>query len=444
MNEYDVVIIGIGTAGETAATILRDEGKRVALVDQGPVGGTCALRGCQPKKVFVVNTHLVAQTRALAGKGVASPATLDWGALQRFKRTFTDPIPESTTQSLRSSGIDVFVARASFVGPDTIALAGSERRIRAPRIIVATGARSRELPVPGGELAATSDDFLELEKLPESMVFIGGGYISMEFAFVAALAGARVTVLQRGPRMLQQFPASLVDPVVTAGERHGISFVTGASVTGISRSGNGYAVATAKQGEFTGAWVMGAIGREPNVEGMGLEAAGVEASAEGIAVNEYLETSAPGVYAVGDCIATKQLSPISDMEARVAAANVMASRSRIVDYELVPSVVFTHPQMASVGLTPEQARAAGRDVIVKAGRGDQWASYRRLGSPAVYYETVVDASTGRLLGASVAGPYAGEQINVFTAAIRGGMTADEFRETPWAYPTYASDLKYMV
>ncbi|HKJ85951.1 MAG TPA: NAD(P)/FAD-dependent oxidoreductase, partial [Spirochaetia bacterium] len=404
MDEYDVVVVGIGTAGETAAGMLQAGGNKVALIDQGPVGGTCALRGCQPKKVFVVNTHLAAESRALVGQGLSQPAVTDWGALQRFKRTFTDPIPASTQASLEASGIDVFVEPAAFVEPGVIELADSSRKLRAAKFLIASGARSRALPVPGAELAATSDDFLELDELPESMVFIGGGYISLEFAFLAALSGSKVTILQRGPRMLPQFPASLVDPVVEAGTKHGIQFVTDADVAGIERDGSGYRVATQGQGEFAAAWVMGAIGRSPNVENLGLEKAGVKASGRGIEVNEYLETSAPGVYAAGDCVATKQLSPISDMEARAAAANIMNERSVAADYNLVPSVVFTHPQMASVGLTPEGAREEGREVTVKSGRGDAWASYRRLGDPVVVYETVADAKTGVLLGAHIVSP----------------------------------------
>lgn len=444
METYDVAIIGIGTAGETAAGILRDAGKTVAMVDAGPVGGTCALRGCQPKKVFVVNTHLAADSRALVGSGMAQGAVTDWGELQRFKRTFTDPIPDGTRRSLEQSGVDVYVEPARFVGPRVVELADSGRRIEATRVLIANGARSRELPVPGAEHAATSDDFLELDELPESMVFVGGGYISMEFAFIAALAGAKVTVLQRGPQVLPQFPASLVVPVVEAGERHGINFVTGASVSGVETTGSGYRVSTKEKGDFDAAWVMAAIGRAPNVEDLGLEEAGVNASRRGIEVNERMETSAAGVYAAGDCVATKQLSPISDLEARVAAANILEPGSASADYDLIPSVVFTHPQMASVGLTPDAARDAGREVTVRSGRTDEWAPSRRLGSPVGYYETVADPQTGRLLGAHLAGPHAGEQINVLTLAIRHGMTADEFRAVPWAYPTAVSDLKYMV
>ena len=444
MKQYDVVVIGIGTAGQTAAQTLSSAGKSVAMVDHGPVGGTCALRGCQPKKYFVVNTQLVAEARALAAHGIAGPVRTDWPALQAFKREFTDPIPDSVTESLRNDGIDVFVERASFTGPGMVRLEQTGTVLRAPRFIVATGARSRPLPISGGELAATSDDFLELKTLPDSIVFIGGGYISLEFAFIAAIAGARVTVLQRGPRMLPLFPLSLVEPVTGVGRELGIDFVTDVDVSAITRSGGAYSVQTKDHGRYDAAWVMSAIGRVPNTDGLGLETIGADADGRGIAVDEYLETTAEGVFAIGDCAATKQLAPIADMEARIAAANILSPRSRSAEREAIPSVVFTHPQIASVGLTREEAEEKELDVVVKTGSGDGWPSSRRLGGAVVRYETVADAVSGRLLGAHIVGPHAGEQINVFTLAIRGGVTTGEFAEIPWAYPTYSSDAKYMV
>jgi glutathione reductase (NADPH) len=441
-EKYDVIVIGTGTAGETAADALRAAGKRVAVVEQGLVGGTCALRGCQPKKVLVVNAHLVAETRALIGSGIAQAAITDWGELQRFKRTFTDPIPEGVAGSLNKSGAELFLDRATFLEPGALKLNESGTTLRAEAVLIAAGARPRALSIPGAELAASSDDFLDLTELPQSMVFIGGGYISLEFAFIAALCGARVTVLQRGDRMLPQFHPSLLEPVLESGARHGITFVTDVTVSAIERSGARFTVTTDK-GDHETDWVMGAIGRAPDIEDLHLERAGVPASARGIKVDEHMQ-AAPGIFAAGDCVDTRQLSPVSELEGRVAAANIITPRSARADYQAIPSVVFTYPQMASVGLTPAEATAAGLEINVKEGRADTWATNRRVGSPEAYYLTVTDAKSGKLLGAHIAGPAAGEMINVLALAIRSGLTAGELRRMPWAYPTYTSDLKYMV
>ena len=443
-GNYDTVVIGTGTAGVTAAHILRESGMKVAIADREPYGGTCALRGCQPKKYLVVNTHLAEETRALHGRGFSQPAVTDWAALQVFKHGFTDPVPAGTAASLRDAGIDTYNAQVRFVNPGTVELLPSGEVLKADKFIIAAGARPRPLDIPGGELCGTSDDFLDLSSLPGSMVFIGGGYISLEFAFIAGLSGSRVTILQKGDRILSQFPPSIVDEIVRTAAPHGISIITGADVTKIEKNGSDGTVSTAGHGTHTAEFVMSAIGRIANVEGLGLETAGVEYGKRGISVDAYMQTTAPGIYAVGDCAATRQLSPVSDMEAKAAAANILSGGSSPVDYEAVPSVIFTYPQMASVGITAEQAGSDGREVISKSGRGESWANYRRLNASPVYYETVVDADTGRILGAHIVGPHAGEQINVFALAVKSGMTADRFRELPWAYPTYTSDVKYMV
>ncbi|TVQ98873.1 MAG: NAD(P)/FAD-dependent oxidoreductase [Spirochaetaceae bacterium] len=441
-QDYDVIVIGTGTAGGTAAYQLSEAGKRVAIIDAVPFGGTCALRGCQPKKYLVVNTHLAAHTQTLVGKGYRAAATTDWAQLQAFKREFTDPIPESSVRSYREQGIDPYFGSARFVDRSTVVLEPGGERLSADTVLIATGARSRELDIPGAEHTSTSDDFLELDSLPESMVCIGGGYISLEFAFIAGLAGVKVTVLQRGDRALPQFPASLVDRVVAAGREHNVRVVTGVDVERVEKTNGELSVVTRDHGSFTGGFVMAAVGRVPNTDGLGLESIGVTLDRGAIVVDEYMQTSVDGVYAIGDCVATKQLAPISDMEAKAAAANIVSPRSVKVRYDSIPSVVFTHPQMAGVGLS---AGEADPDTMkVKSGSGAGWPNNRRLHADPVYYETVTDAQSGLILGAHLVGPYAGEQINIFALALASGTTADQLRALPWAYPTHASDVKYMV
>jgi glutathione reductase (NADPH) len=438
--EYDVAIVGTGTAAETAAYQLADAGKKIVIVDSAPYGGTCARYGCQPKKYFVANTHLVAETRALLGKGIAAPAQIDWNALQAFKRTFTDPVPESTESSLSDLGIETLHGTASLTD-DGISV-GTDR-IRAGKTILAAGARPRPLDIPGAEYAHTSDDFLDLETLPRSIAFIGGGYISMEFATIAAIAGSRVTILQRGDRILPQFPTDLVLPLAEHARAGGIDIRTGVDVKAISKNGDEYLVST-NTGDISTSWVISSIGRVPNLEALRLEDRGVDFSHRGITVNAHMETSVSGIYAIGDCAATKQLSPIADMEAKIAVANLLGSGPETANYEAIPSVVFTHPQLASVGMTEEAALAQGRNVIVRSGDGSCWANYRRINADLVRYSTVRDADTDEILGAHILSPYAGEQINIFALAIRNRIPASEIASLPWAYPTYTSDVKYMV
>ena len=199
-----------------------------------------------------------------------------------------------------------------------------------------------------------------------------------------------------------------------------------------------------ESGEYSSNLVITAVGRIPNIENLGLEERGIRATSRGIEINEYMQTSDPSVFAIGDCASTKQLAPISDMEAKIAAENILEVHSTTASYDAIRSVVFTHPQLASVGLAPSEAKELGAEVTVGSGDGSRWGNYRRLNSSLVRYCTISDASSGRILGAHLLSPYAGEQINLFALAIRHGLTGSEIADLPWAYPTYTSDIKYMI
>lgn len=440
---YDTIIIGTGTAGKTAASILVKNGKKVAIIDNHPSGGTCALRGCQSKKYLINNTHTAAETRALIGKGYKYPAVTQWNQLQTFKREFTSKVTENTNQSIENQGIDRYEGTAKFKDAKNIVIDGS-KIITADSFIIATGASAVKLNLKESITPHDSDDFLELDEIPKSIVFIGGGYISLEFAFIAALAGSKVTVLEKSENLLPIFPQSLLPPVIESGKDHGIKMITGVDITSIKEISSGYRVSTLKHGNFDADYVMAGIGRRPEIKELNLDAIGVKYGRTGIITDEYMQSSVEGIYAAGDCVSSKMLAPVADLEAEVVAANILHDKSKKVDYNFIPSVVFTFPQMASVGLTLKEAEAQGYKIIVKSGSGSNWMNYRRIAAKHVYYETITDAGSGRLLGAHVVSPHAGDLINLFALAIKNELPSSAIKDLPWAYPTYTSDIKYMV
>jgi glutathione reductase (NADPH) len=441
---YDTIIIGTGTAGLTAAKLLTQNGKKVAIVDNRPFGGTCALRGCQPKKYFVNNTHTAAETRALLGKGYESSAVTNWPQLQAFKSEFTSKVTENTEKFIKDEGIVSYRGTAKFKDSKSIIVENGEKIISAKSFIIATGASPVILNMKGSVIPPGSDDFLELKELPKSIVFIGGGYISLEFAFVAALAGSKVTVLQKNDTFLPIFPQELLKPVIESAEEHGIQMLCGVDVTSIKETDGGYRVSTLKHGNFDTEYVLSGIGRTPEIKDLNLDAIGLKYDRRGIITDEYMQSSVEGIYAAGDCVSSKMLAPVADMEAITAAHNIIQHKSMQVNYDSIPSVVFTYPQMASVGLTSEEAREQGHKIIIKSGSGGQWMNYRRIQEKHIYYETITDVESGKILGAHVVSPHAGEIINLFALAINYGLPSSALKNLPWAYPTYTSDIKYMV
>jgi glutathione reductase (NADPH) len=325
-----------------------------------------------------------------------------------------------------------------------VVISESETTLVCDHIIIATGSRPRELPVPGAEHAITSTQFLDLEELPDSMICIGGGYISLEFAFIAGLSGCNVEILQKGNRILPQFPQTLVDSVLSVSHKHQVTTRTGVNVTGISKKKDSLVVHTAEQGDKEAELVLSAIGRVPNIEKLNLNAVGIEYSSRGIAVNEYMESSMKGVYAVGDCAATAMLSPVADMEAGIAVDHILNPGSTSKPVQPVPSVVFSYPPMASIGISARDAEKKNLDVEVHTGQAEKWATYRRINAHTAFYEIVIDKQTDLILGAHLAGAQAGEMINLYALAMQHGIKASQLKSYPWAYPTYTSDVKYTL
>jgi glutathione reductase (NADPH) len=447
MDAYDLLIIGTGTAAQVAAAGVRKAGRTVAVIDHRPFGGTCALRGCDPKKMLISGAEAIDVARRMHGHGVSGEFRIAWNELIVFKRSFTDPVPRRREEAFAAQGIAAFHGLARFTGPDTVAVEG--RALKGRHILIASGARPVPLTFPGAAHAITSDAFLALDHLPQRLAMVGGGYIAAEFAHIAARAGANVTVLQRGAQMLPHFDPDLVGWLMEKFKEVGVEVRMGNTVTAIERAGDAYRVhmtTPAGNAAADADLVVHAAGRAPDIGNLNVSAANVAVANGRLVVNEYLQSvSNPLVYAAGDAVAKgPPLTPVSSHDGKVVAVNILHGNRQRPDYRGVPSVAFTLPPIAAVGLSEAAGRAQGLKLRVKAAKVPGWFTARRVAETVYGYKTLVDEDSGRILGAHIVGPHADEVVNLFGLAIRHGLTANDLKSTMFAYPTGASDIGYML
>jgi glutathione reductase (NADPH) len=444
---YDLVVIGTGTAAQVASFRVRAAGWSVAVIDHLPFGGTCALRGCDPKKMLISGAEVIDMTRRMHGRGVTGELAISWPDLMAFKRTFTDPIPQKQEHHYAAQSIDTFHGKARFTGRDTIDVAG--QAIQARHVLIATGARPVALSFPGAEHLITSDNFLELPELPARIVMVGGGYVAAEFSHIAARAGAKVTVLQRAERMLTQFDPDLVGWLMEKFSEIGVEVRTGTAVEAVERAGSGFRVSArtgSQEVTVETDLVVHAAGRVPDLDELNLPDAGIAVEKGRLVLNEFLQNvSNPAVYAAGDAAAKgPPLTPVSSHDGKVVAGNLLEGNRHRPDYRGVPSVVFTLPPIARVGLGEAEARAAGLKFLVNREKVPDWYTARRVAETVYGFKTLVEEGTGRILGAHFVGPHVDEVINILGLAVRHGLTVEDIKQTMFAYPTGASDIGYML
>lgn len=444
-DTYDLIVIGAGMAGVAAANKCGAAGWRVAIVDALSYGGTCALRGCDPKKILRRGAEIVDAARLLDGKGI-DPAGLaiNWSDLMAHKRGFTDPVPDKMEKGLKGNGVETLHGAARFIGDNTLEVDG--RAYDARRFLVAAGAIPRPLSFAGAGLMIDSTEFLNLEALPKRILFVGGGFVSFEFAHIAARAGAAPIIVDRGARPLKGFDPDLVEMLIARGADVGVELQRKTEIVSIEASGAVFSVGVNSGGETrvieTDLVVYGA-GRVAALADLDLDAAGVAFGDKGIVVAPHLQsTSNSVVFAAGDSADTEgmPLTPVAVIEGKVAASNMLKDAQTMPDYAGIPTAVFTVPELSRVGMLEAEAREPGHDVDVRFTDTGGWYSNYRIGEASAAAKVLLDKSDGKILGAHLFGPEYGELINFFGLAIKLGLTAKQLKSMTAAYPSVGSDL----
>jgi glutathione reductase (NADPH) len=446
MARFDRVVIGTGNAGQAAAAAAREQGLSVAMVDCRPPGGTCALRGCVPKKVLVAAAEALDTIRRAEAHGIrVGSARLDWGALIARVRSFVEGTPDDVARSLEAQGIALLRGEAQFVGPDAIDVDGE--RVEADGFVVATGSVPATLGIDGEDHLLTSEDLLETPELPGSVVFAGAGVIAFEFAHVMARAGAEVTLV--GGRPLAAFDSDVVERLIDATRERGIRVQTGARVQGVTGEGAWLRVSYAVDGDERTVEAEAAVhaaGRVPDLAELALEAAGIELEGGQPRLDAALRSvTNPRIAFAGDAVAAApQLSPVASWAGRYAAEHLGAGASEAPDYTSVPRVVFAIPALAAVGLDPRRAAQAGLEVDVRDTDMRGWRSARTYAEEHAFARVVLERGSGRVLGATLLGHGAAEVIHTFAWAVRHRWTAADLKSAVYAYPTFHADIKYLL
>ena len=446
-ERYDVVIIGGGNAGFAVAAIAAEAGKRIAFIEALDFGGTCPNRGCTPKKVLVAAAHALHEIERAPVHGIeVGRPKLDWAKLIDREKDMVAFIPDAMEAQARKTA-DVYRGHARFTAANRVAVNGTE--LEAEHIVIATGSRPRELPIAGAELMITSDEVLSMRSLPEEVVFIGGGVIAMEFSHVYARAGAKVTILEAMPRLLPRLDSDAVEQLAQESERIGIEIKTGVVVKEIARMDGRLQVLYELDGVETTVpadQVVNGTGRIANLDRLDLAAGNVSHDNGRIDTDRYLRSvSNPAVWVAGDALArSAQLSPVATYEGQVVGRNIVKGPREEPDYDVIPNAVYTVPALASVGLTEDEAKAEGLEVTVNTTDMREWFSAKSYGETVAWAKVLVEAGSGRIVGAHMVGHHGEDLIHIFALAMKHGITADALKDTVFGFPTFAADLKNML
>jgi glutathione reductase (NADPH) len=441
--ELDLFVIGGGSGGVRAARMAAHQGAKVALAEMGAMGGTCVNVGCIPKKLYSYAAHYAEAFEEAHGYGwpVQTPA-FDWAALKANRAREISRLNNVYEAVLEGAAVDIIRARARIVGPNEVEVDG--RMLRARHVLVATGGHSLMPEVPGGEHAVSSDEMFDLARFPTRLVVVGGGYIACEMASIFRGLGAQVTQIVRGARLLRGFDDDVASFLAGEMTKKGVDIRLGTHLTHIEKTAGGLQVALHDGSAFAADTVLYATGRGPNTAGLGLAEAGVKLGARGgVIVDAHYRSSVPSILAVGDVTDRLQLTPVALAEAMVVVDRLFGDARRRLDYDFIPTAVFTHPNVGTVGWTESEARA--RFSAVRTYQSEFRSLRHSLSGSAerTLIKLVVDDASDRVVGLHMVGADAGETVQGFAVAMKAGATKAVFDSTVGIHPTAAEEFVTM-
>jgi len=438
-DSFDLVVIGAGSGGVRAARVAGNHGARVAIIEEYRVGGTCVIRGCVPKKLFVYGARFKDLFEIAPSFGWTVDATFDWPTLLANKDREIDRLEKAYVSGLDGAKVEIIRDRAVLTGPHGVKLR-SGRELTAKTILVATGAHPYIPDIPGKELGITSNEAFHLEKLPHSILIEGGGYVAAEFATIYAGLGVKTTIVYRGDMMIRGFDQDLREGLDAGLQSRGIKIIYQTNVKALRRAGDDIVVSFSDGVDAPFGAVLFATGRSPNIKGLGLEAVGVKTNHfSAIEVDAYSRTSVPSIYAVGDVTNRAQLTPIAIREGQAFADTVFGGKPTAVDHSLIGTAVFAEPEVATVGLAEHDAATHG-DIDVYVTRFRPMMNTLSGKSERMMMKLITLKDGGKVLGVHILGPGAAEIVQMAAIPMAMGATKSDFDRAIAMHPTAAEEL----
>jgi glutathione reductase (NADPH) len=439
-DTYDLVVIGAGSGGVRAARMAATYGAKVAIIEEFRVGGTCVIRGCVPKKLYVYASRFSDMFDVASSFGWQVDASFDWPTLVAAKEKEITRLENAYATNLQKPGVEIIRDRATVAGPNTVHLVGQGRHLSAKYILVATGGHPHVPDIPGAELGITSNEAFDLPRLPKSILIEGGGYIAVEFATIFAGLGVETTIVYRGDRVLRGFDEDLRVGLEAGLVGRGIKILHNASTKSLSRVADGIEASFDNGTKAVFTTVMFATGRKPNVKGLGLEDVGVELTDAGaIKVDAYSKTSVPSIYAVGDVTGRAALTPVAIREGWYFAETLFNNNPLAVDHSQIPTAVFAEPELGVVGLTEAQA-AAEHDIDVYVARFRPMINSFSEKLERMILKLITEKDGGRVLGVHILGPSAAEMIQLVAIPMAMNANKADFDRVIALHPSAAEEL----